>query len=284
VGHRTSGHVIALCALAGCGRLGFDVGAAAPGSDGGTNDGAPDPLGAFAPPIVIAELSSGSNEYGPTLSPDGGSLVLTSNRDGAYALYGAIRQGNGTFTTPTMLTTLDASGIEFDGDLSEDGLELYFVSGGSPQGLRRSTRATTADPWAAPTVIAFGANHEGPSLMLGDVRMLIATSTGIDEWERPSVGSTAWQRVRSHPSLDGMTWPGARSDGLEVFAIRAGMYRLYRATRASIDDPFGPAQRYLFNSVHDTRNAWDPELSPDGRTMHISIDSGGDHDIFVATR
>jgi hypothetical protein len=52
-----------------------------------------------------------------------------------------------------------------------------------------------------------------------------------------------------------MTWPALGPDGLEVFAIRKSDCQLFRAMRGSVNDPFGPAQRYLFGTAFDTRRS-----------------------------
>lgn len=274
---------VALIALTACGRIGFD--ATTNGDGRASGDGAEaGTLGRFGDPVAIAELNSSRNEYGPTISADGNYMILTSNRGGSYALYEAIRLG-GTFSTPAIIAPLGSTGIEYDADLSATRLEAHYIASEPPKGLRHSTRASAVSPWATPTIIPLGADHEGPSLALGDLRMLIATSTAIDEWGRPDAASTNWQRLRTHTSLANLTWPAFRSDGLEVFAIdNDANYILYRATRTSVDSQFGPAERYLFGGSIDNRPMWDPELSPDGRTLLISIDVSGDYDIHIATR
>jgi hypothetical protein len=277
--------VLGLVAISSCGRFSFDpvtARDAASDGEGGDASDAASVLGPFAPPTLVMGLESPSIEYGPSISADGNELQFTSDRGGSLAVYRATRAGT-MFIALTELTEIGGSGIEYDPEISGSGLELYFVSSDPPAGLRRSTRSTTADLWGAPEVIALGADHEGPSLAVGDLRMLIATSTGIDEWMRPSPTSTAWQIVRTHTSLVSTTWPAVSANGLEIFVIKTGN-KLYRATRASVADEFGAPQPYLFGSVVDTKQIYDPELSADGRTLYLSILVSGDPEIYVTSR
>ena len=90
--------------------------------------------------------------------------------------------------------------------------------------------------------------------------------------------------MQMHTSLAGMTWPALSADGLEVFAVRFADFQLFRAVRASVDDPFGPAQRYLFGTAFDNARIYDPELTSDGRTLYLSSNLGGNPDIYMTTR
>jgi hypothetical protein len=273
-----------LVALGACGRIGFDPNG--PGNDAANDAGSDDalPLGPFGPPIVVPPVQSSSQDYGPAISGDGRELLFSSDRGGDFDVYLATRMGDGTFGAPAEVTELSTALADYDAEPASSGLELYFISGQSPAGLRRATRTTALQPWGNIEVIGLGAGCEGPSLGVGDLHMLIESNGDIGEWTRPSTTSAAWQQVRLHTSLAGMTWPALGPDGLEVFAVRKSDFQLFRAVRGSVDDPFEPAQRYLFGTAFDNARIYDPELSSDGRTLYLSSNVGGSPDIYVTTR
>lgn len=276
--------------LAACGRIGFTTNADDSNVDSSLNvdaldsDAALMPLGPFAPPTRITGINSGSQDYGPSISSDGDQLLFASDRGTSFDLYRATRTSTTEFTDVTVITELRTSSAEYDAEISSSGLELYFISSAQPAGLRCSTRATVSDPWEPPTVIALGAGAEGPSLGVGDVRMLIEKNGDIEEWMRASPTSTTWEVVRTHAPLAGLYWPAFGEDGLEVFVTRKPGDELLRATRATLDVPFGTPQRYLFGTTIDDAAIYDPDLSRDGRTLYLSINAGGSPDLHVTTR
>lgn len=288
--------------VAACGRLGFAsiaddpantdaLDAADDATLGTTLDAALDSpldaavsIGPFSPPIQITGVNSTSQDYGPSLSGDSNELVFASDRGTSFDLYRATRMTTADFTDLAVITSLRTSSGEYDPEISANGLELYFVSSASPAGLRRSTRATLSDPWESGTIITLGAGTEGPSLGVGDMRMLIEKSGSIQEWMRPSPQSTSWQVAQTHASLAGMKWPAFSEDGLEVFVTRKPGDELFRATRATLGEPFGTPQRYLFGTSIDNAPIYDPELSRDGRTLYLSINTGGSPGLYVTTR
>ncbi len=137
---------------------------------------------------------------------------------------------------------------------SYDGLEMY-VSGLRPGGFGGpdiwvSRRATTDSDW-------------GPLMNLGP-----AINTAEDD---------------SYPSIsaDGLRlyWDSARTGGY-------GYYDIYMATRATNNDPWGPAVNLgpKLNSASTDASAWE---SPDGLELYfVSYRSGGygNSDIYVAKR
>jgi hypothetical protein len=232
-------------------------------------------------PTPINFLNSDDDELGPTVTANQSLMIFTSNRiDNAdYKLY-VSRQSGGTWSDPATIPELDIADIEYDGDFAADGLELHYISGGDPNGLRRVERAQLTDPWLVPPTPGI-ANCEGPSLFAGELGMVVSTESGIAEYERGMVGDP-WTFVRGHDELTGHAWPGISQDGLEIFATDGG--RLYRATRTSLTDEFGPPQRVLFGDSIDQQSMADPELSHDGKTMYLVIQTSNGFDVHVTTR
>jgi hypothetical protein len=281
---------VPLLLAAGCGRLGFDPPSGTPSGtepDAGAGPGGPTALGAFGPPVRIPELASPRDDLGPSISADGTQIVFASERSGQRQLYVAQRASlDAPFGPPAVVAHLDGSG-PFDPEQSRDSLELLYVTSSAP-GLRRASRDDVASAWASAASVAMAASHEGPSLALDDLRMLIAntsgTATTIEEWQRAS-RSAPWTLLRSHDALIGMTWPAISADGLEAFVVSQDpSNRLFRATRATPDQAFGPPEPVLFGSELDAALVADPELSADGHALYLSFYVGDNFDIYVATR
>ncbi len=147
-------------------------------------------------------------------------------------------------------------------------------------GLRKMARVTPTQPWIGPMPLQL--DGESPCLFANDLRMIVDAGS-IEEYGR-SDRNTPWTLLRTHANLDTYRLPGISADGLEIYAIRND--RMYRATRMSTDQAFGPPAIVSFGSPFDSYVLFDPELSADGHTMYLSVDSGTttDADIYVTTR
>ncbi|HEX3761849.1 MAG TPA: hypothetical protein VHW23_24285 [Kofleriaceae bacterium] len=277
---------VPLLLATGCGRLGFDP---APGSGPDAGAGPGGGLGAFGAPVRIPELASSRDDLGASISADGSQIVFASERSGALQLYAARRASpSAPFGAPAPIAHLDGAS-PFDPEQSGDSLELLYVTSSAP-GLRRASRVDAASGWTSAAATMMAAGHEGPSLALDDLRMLIANKVGsgdatvLEEWQRAS-RSAPWALLRTHDTLVGMTWPAISADGLEAFVVsQEPSNRLFRATRDSADDAFGPPAPVVFGSELDAALVADPELSADGHALYLSIFVGDNFDIYVATR
>lgn len=280
------GSVLAVAAalLCGCGRIGFETIAG--------DDDLPDsalalgPYGAWGPVVDLSSLNSSDDDLAPTLSRDGLEIVFNSNRGGEYTLYTATRTSrDASFGTPALIPVIDPkNALEYDAQLSWDGLELFYVSTEAPAGVRRLMRATASLPWEPPTLVSELANREGPSL-IDDSRLIVALAGigGIEEWARPK-RSDSWSLVRTHSALVGMSWAGVRSDGLETFVTKVDNGKMYRATRATIDDQFGTPTPVPFNSALDTMEQYDADLDSTGHTMALAYGRGRSHNLAIINR
>lgn len=274
----------ALLCGCGCGRFGF---AAITGDDASPDSAlALGPYGAWGPAVDLSPLNSGGDDLAPTLSRDGLEIVFNSNRGGEYTLYTATRTSrNASFGTPALIPVIDPiNALEYDAQLSLDGLELLYVSTEAPVGVRRLMRATPSSPWGPPAVVSELANREGPGL-IDDSRLIVALAGigGIEEWARPK-RSDPWSLVRTHSALVGMSWAGVRSDGLEIFVTKVDTGKMYRATRATSDDQFGTPTRVSFDSALDTMEQYDADLDATGHTMALAYGMGRSHNLAIVNR
>ncbi|MFT6865895.1 MAG: outer membrane protein OmpA-like peptidoglycan-associated protein [Cyclobacteriaceae bacterium] len=134
----------------------------------------PDTLKTFADSIryfrstakPIPELNSTAIEYAPSISADGRTMIIESNRDGRYKLYDS-RLVNGKWTTPNPIDAINNYGDSTDliggPSVSFDGNVLYFFAsfreGLGSEDIYYSER--TGETWTAPKNIGAPVNSRG---------------------------------------------------------------------------------------------------------------------------
>lgn len=108
----------------------------------------------FGAPVKVTELTTAQREAA-SASGDGLVMVFESNRDGNNDTYLAERPNAGVaFGTPVPVTAINTASSDGNPMLSADGLELFFNSNRTADNeLYVSVRASTADPFPAPTPI-----------------------------------------------------------------------------------------------------------------------------------
>lgn len=255
-------------------------------------DGLDAPLMTWTVPVRVPELSTSGDDFGPSLFANQlriyvASNMVASNMVGGFRIYYGSR-GSTTqpFSAITPASELDLAGDEYDPEVSGTGLELHYAVDAAPRGLRQTTRMATGVPWTVPpTVVAGLTDRQGPSLAVSDKRMVVSLRGigGIEEYGRATTTDT-WALLRTHATLDKLTFPGLSADGLEIYGTHSGTKHLYRATRATLDDPFSVPQQVLFGGPIDNREIYDAELTIDGRTMYLAIKDDTGVDIYVTTR
>lgn len=203
-------------------------------------------------PSAVTELNSPNNETNLTVSPDGLTMWLQSDRadpGNGSPLYVSTRATpDGTWSTPVLADDpmLTAPGFAEIGGVTADGLVMLGRLVGEPvcgQGI--SERASTAEPWPAPGALT--SINEG--------------GTACEAWLAP----------------DGLTtYFGSSRDGGQ------GSSDIMVATRSSRFDPFGAPT--FVAEVSSSINESDPTLTGDERTIVIARSVSGQRDLFVATR
>lgn len=278
----------------GCGRIGFDVGTSIQDASGDGASDAPDApaFGPWMTPIEITVMNTGSMEFGPTFSPDANEVFVASRSTGDAEIY-RYRRENATapFSTGVVMAALNLA-VEEDGEpsLSDDGLTIYF-NRYAPDRIFTSTRSSTSlADWSAPVLVAQPelAGFHSPDFA-GDLRMVVTSSSFVWESTRSST-SMPW----SEPVSLGIVGevPCMRRDGLELLWEATveidgnTTSAIFRATRSSVIDAFGPAERLSFGAL-DVAGVGDPELSHDGRTLIFSaeeVPERGTYDIYISER
>jgi len=179
------------------------------------------------------------------------SLVLVL----VLGLAAGVAKADFTFGTPTNLgPTVNSSAQDNQPNISADGLRLYFQSsrpdGQGGQDIWFATRATEDDPW-------------GPPVNLG-----------------PEVNSSAGD---GNPCI----WP----DGLTLYfqSGRSGGYGrsdIWMTTRATEDDPWGPAIN-LGPPVNTADRDAGPSILPNGLSLYFNSDRlgvPGRSDLWLSNR
>jgi Tol biopolymer transport system component len=107
-------------------------------------------------------INSAANEASPSLLES--ELYFSSTRAGGLGdIYVSPFDGQG-FGTPSVVAALSSAQDDFRPNVRRDGLEIFFDSNrpGGSGGLDiwTSTRATTTDPWSAPTNLGSSVNSD----------------------------------------------------------------------------------------------------------------------------
>ena len=204
------------------------------------------------------------------------------------------------FCKPAEVPTVNSLSCDACPAVSQDGLELYFISN-RPYGasladfdLWTATRLTTGDEWGPPVKLSPPINspaYEGdPSLSPDDLELYfngaLPTFVGAPQRSGGYGDSDLWVSMRATkvdswaepvnlgPVVNSSAFEGDASltaDGLEMFfgSNRSGGHGdvdLYVTMRATTDDPWGPPEN-LGSPVNTTYWDCDPGISPDGLTL-----------------
>jgi len=118
------------------------------------------PSGLFGTPVRILEVSSGSNETGPSISGDGLTLYFASDRPGTLGLndvwVSTRASRTATWGVPVHLSDLSSSTDDTGIAGTNDDLKAVFASDrlGGDGGLFLSSRASASATWGTPTLIS----------------------------------------------------------------------------------------------------------------------------------
>ncbi|MHC4165782.1 MAG: LamG-like jellyroll fold domain-containing protein [Planctomycetota bacterium] len=247
-------------------------------------------------------VNSAAEDWSQSISADGLSLYIISDRPGGY--------GNFDIWVATRATTDDAWDIPvnlgpiintpvamFGVSISSDGLSLYFDRGGVGD-IWLATRATTDDDWSEPvnlgSTVNSSADDWGPNISADDLSLYFTSkrpggygandlwvttrATTEDDWGTPvNLGPTVNSSASdSHSSIS--------VDGRTLFfgSSRPGGYGeadIWVTTRATTDDDWRESVN-LGSPVNSSTRNNHPTVSADGSTLFfrdgLAGYSGGD--------
>ena len=286
---------LAVLALVGCGRVGFD-----PTSDAVvTSDAPPAPFdGTFSAPVLITELAGPDDEDDPSLTGDMLEMYFSSSVPASDSLYKTTRPTlDSPWSTPELVTALTMGGTVNNAKVSFDGLSLYFSSGRAPSAggsdIWVSTRASRSAEWSPPTRVielASSVDDYEPYVLPGTLTMYFTTKIAGDgepvRSERPNVATAFGGPVVvpgiAHTGYEGSCFVTPDERGILFHSDRGANRDIYRATRPTANDPFSPA--VALSEIDMGMKEEDPWLSPDGHVLIFSANPAGQYDLYMATR
>lgn len=297
-----------LLALGACGRFGFDDRSGDAGDttdidaaliDSGSNDAAEPACTAFGPwdpPVAITEVRSGGDEFGPTLTPDGLTLLFTSARpggEGGHDLYQATRTSRtAPFSAPRNLTALNSPDREDGPTVSADGLTLFFCRGaGSSCQLYRATRADLTSDFAEPLPVPLLPDAWGSAISFDGTELFYTTMVNDSgDLQRATISGTTITvdgPVSELNDGDHQGFPTLSADGLTIlFEGDAGSrVAIFSATRSAIGASFGTVSQFGVGDAGNDDDA-DPDLSNGDRTLVFAKDAGDGnaYDVYITNR
>ncbi len=206
------------------------------------------------------------------------------------------------YSTPVHLNSLiNTPGFEGGPSLSADGHELYFVSdrpgalgGPGDQDIYLSRRGSTHDDWGAPERVPSPISSPffdfTPSISLDGLALYFASNRPgpnsppwPDLWvsHRPSVNDPWGEVVNLGPGVNTFFFEASASvspDELTIyfasFEPPTFVFDIYKSTRNSTDEPFGPRKR-VDPPINSEGHDYGPALTPSGHAMFFA--SGADN-------
>ncbi|MCJ7729818.1 MAG: hypothetical protein MUO27_08090, partial [Sedimentisphaerales bacterium] len=254
-------------------------------------------------PAPVTEINSNYHEKSPFLSFDG--LTLYFSRIETYGFYGSrMYQATrtmpvGPFTEVKEISTLSypGGGVEYPW-VSPDNLQMYYryKQPTTKYRLAVTKRTSVNDPWHTGTDIA-ELNALGdvynPSLSANELTIvfvgdLTGGQGGLDIWvaSRPNANAS-FSNVTNLAEINSSAadvHPSISPDGLTLYfaSNRNGTYQLFRATRQSLDAPFGNLEQLSFFDCPDC-SLYYPFLSSDGKAFYfVKSTSEQTLDIYVS--
>jgi len=260
------------------------------------------------PTILGPPINSSFGEAGACISANGLEFYFCSDRPGGYGdadLWVAKRPTTeDDWGDPENLGSPANSRYScWEPSISSDGLSLYFSDGHSalfgnrlPGGLGGQgdiwmiTRETIHDAWGAPVNIGPAVNSQhaihpststdGLSLYFQSYRPGSIVGYGRDDFmvaTRESTSDSFGNPVflKNVSSANGEWMLDISADERILFFSRSSATELWMATRATIDDDFGPPLKLPPQINMSPYLNMSPNLSADGRTLFFASDRPG---------
>ena len=288
--------VVVVLALAGCGRIAFDL---VPPTDGTACTWT-----AFSTPTALpGPVQSTEDDWAPTPTLGGLELFFYSYSNTTNAeIYDATRPSLAdAFGAPVAVTELNTTDDAGGTTLTDDADDIIFERLGDLWEARRANPSAAFDPPALIAELNTSAAELAPFMTADGLRIVFASSRvgpdtdGLDVFEatRPSLADPVTSPIELTPltSSSDDTSPTLSADALDIFFSSTrpggpGGADIYTSHRTGVDRPFAPPALVpqLSSAMDDTG----VRLSRDGATMYMSynpLTSGGANaDLDTATR
>lgn len=201
------------------------------------------------------------------------------------------------FGPVTEVVELSAGGVG-NPSITADGSTLYFDR---QQDIYRATRAPGSPSFDPPIRVDELASSEnetgitttgdGNVMVFGSARL--GTLGLVDLWQTPRLSDGTFDKPDSglFPTINNTANqfdPELTPDGLGLYYApidpNSGVQRIFHATRATIDAPFGPVDE-IDVAVPGLTAYFDPGISPDERVLVFgALAMAGEADLYYATR
>ena len=298
-----------LLAATSCGRVGYDVGAAADGSLADAGSDALEPridggtVVSFGPPVPLSELNSGSHTHAPSLTADLLEIYFESTRSGTDEIWHATRaSADVPFDAPELVTELNSPSGETSPEISADGLQIWFVSTRSPSlgefdvwTARRASRDARWDPPEHVIELSSRFVEHGAAPSPDTLAIVVHSSRddgsgGLFMSQRSEVGAL-WSTpepvlgVNEPTSNEAAGHLGAGLTTLYFASDRpasAGERDLFVAFRATPTAPFDPPLPIEGVNTADFED--EPWVSPDGSRLVFARTDATSRSLYEAVR
>jgi hypothetical protein len=294
--------VAGLCELPGNGGGGDDTDAPTQSTDGGSIDDAPDAEGPAGPngwhaATSVPGVNTSSTETDPCFTDDDLTIVFTSDRPGGTGgtdLYLGTRANTAQPFTVRELSELDSTAAEQSPEISSDGLTIYFSTARSGTGqIYTATRASTSDPFGAPTEVA--AMSKNPDNLKNAISVGVGSSTiaivvfdkgtsAGNEADGYEYSGAAWvdqenlDGAKGGPLPSDFNAPSLTPDATTTFYQSGTPAQIFMVTYDETSDTFS-APIDISELNLGTRDAT-PEINAGG--THLVFERDGD--VFEATK
>lgn len=241
---------------------------------------------AWTTPVPLTEVNT-RYEGWAFISSDNSTLYFTrSGTPGHYwnQLYQATRTPSGSFSNVTAINELTGDHVGSCW-VSPDNRNIYYYTTSSGWQIKKSTRATTSDPWGSTQDLtelnSFG-DVISPRLSADELTIVFNQfqnqTTGAIYTASRSDRNSQFTNIRAVSELNTTDVRDTflSADGLTLYFTRndSGVFHNYLSTRSSITGTFGTAQ--LLNYWPENYNL--SCFSADGQTAYL----GYNGDIYVS--
>jgi hypothetical protein len=296
------GRALYLLLLASCGRFDFDPLAARSGDATGSGSGSASidaavTCGSWNSPSPIIFANTTFNDWEPTVAPNGGPIVFTSNRTGTNQLY-IMPEAPTSAADIVAIASLNTGEDQWGPEWNATVTRLYF-SRGDGTGTSLHSSAYDGTSFAAPQVepgfeatdVVLGAavSNDELELFYGDNN---TAASQIQRATRAHIGDP-WIKQGPVAAINSVSdgWPTLSTDGLTLVweSERDGIGRLYTATRTSTTTTDFANVR-LFDGVAPVAGSGDGDPDTTGGIAVFAFAStrpggmGGGNDIWIAKR
>jgi len=283
--------VLAVTSCAACGRIGFDSRDEAHADAEDTGSFRCDPGAPFGAPVRIDELASAAHEGGLRLMPDELSGYVTSDRDGAPAVYWVSRSDR---DTPFAIEPVPALALAAQPALAGDGTFILFERSGDIW-IAARTAAAAFGAIGVAIDLSSGQRDADPFVQATDDDIYLASSRDSgdaangDLYHALRVGSSfvVPARIAELASSFDEGAPVIAADGLALYfrsnrPSAHGGTNIFVSHRADVDAAWQTPE--LVAGVSSDANDEPSWLSGDGCRLYLTSDRSGAGDVFVATR